>query len=287
MPLRILVIDGNPREGREQHRQAYGRDSSEGYALLLRQLDPTVDCTIVTPADEGSSLPQGDDLSGYDGAVLTGSQLHMEEMSPPIIRQLDLMRAVFKAGVPAFGSCWGVQVAGTVAGGEVKRNPNGPEYGFARRLSPTAEGSGHPLLEGRPGAYDAPAIHLDAVVTPPPDARILASNGVLALQATEIRHEGGVFWGVQYHPEHNLHELAVMLESFAHELVEEKLVANEDAVKTYAADLKALHAAPDRTDLAWRFGIDAEVIDPARRTREVRNFLTHLVRPTKSARGRT
>jgi GMP synthase (glutamine-hydrolysing) len=52
------------------------------------------------------------------------------------------------------------------------------------------------------------------------------------------------------------------------------------------ADLAALHAEPHRTSLAWRLGLDAEVLDPVRRTREIRNFIEHRVKREKSARGR-
>ena len=195
------------------------------------------------------------ELRRFDGVLIGGWELHMEEPSPAVVRQLDLMRAVFEAGVPAFGSCWGVQVEGAVAGGEARRNPKGPEFGFARRLAPTADGRGHPLLAGRPPAFDAPAIHLDAVVVPPPSCAVLASNEILPLQAAEIRHGDGVFWGVQYHPELDLGEIGLMLHVMA-------------------------------PDLAWRHGLDAEVLDPVRRTREIRNFIEHCVKPTRSAHGR-
>ncbi len=46
------------------------------------------------------------------------------------------------------------------------------------------------------------------------------------------------------------------------------------------ADLIALDAEP-RPDLAWRHGLDAEVLDPARRTREIRNFISKRVKPVK------
>ncbi len=58
----------------------------------------------------------------------------------------------------------------------------------------------------------------------------------------------------------------------------------EDA-QAYASDLAALDAAP-RPDLAWRYGLDEELLDPVRRTREIRNFIEHRVKPHKSARGR-
>ena len=34
-----------------------------------------------------------------------------------VTRQIELMRAVYAAGVPCFGSCWGIQVGAAAAGG--------------------------------------------------------------------------------------------------------------------------------------------------------------------------
>ncbi|ANY85010.1 hypothetical protein BB934_43115 (plasmid) [Microvirga ossetica] len=42
---------------------------------------------------------------------MTGSPLHLYQDTPETRREVDLMRAVFKAGVPSFGSCAGLQVA--------------------------------------------------------------------------------------------------------------------------------------------------------------------------------
>ena len=51
---------------------------------------------------------------------------------------------------PAFGSCWGLQIAAVAAEGDVQRNPLGREVGIARRILPTDPGRSHPMLEGRP-----------------------------------------------------------------------------------------------------------------------------------------
>ena len=42
----------------------------------------------------------------------------------------------------------------------------------------------------------------------PPGATLLATNAVTAVQAAEIRSGRGTFWGVQYHPEISLAEVA-------------------------------------------------------------------------------
>jgi len=142
------------------------------------------------------------------------------------------------------------------------------------------------MLEGRPEVYDAPAIHLDMVTVLPDDATVIATNPVSAVQAAEIRQDGGVFWGVQYHPEFSLTELATILSQRTDLLIREGFCRTPEEVTSYADDLTALDRDPSRFDLAWRHGVDAEVLDPACRTREIRNFIEQRVKAEKSARGR-
>lgn len=286
MALRFLLVEGNTREDRARHAAAFGAMPSQSYASVLRRIEPDLLYDIAFPADEGANLPDGAGLASYDAVVLTGSALHAYDPDPAVARQVDLMRATYAAGVPCFGSCWGIQIATVAAGGTVHRNPRGSELGFARNIAPTAAGRGHPLLAGRPLAFDAPAVHLDAVAAPPPDGTVLAANAGTPVQAAEIRHAGGVFWGVQYHPEFDLSELAVILRRMGPRLVEEGFCRTRADAEAYADDLDALHADPTRFDLAWRHGLDAEVLDPVRRTAEIRNFVEHRVKRTKSGRGR-
>ncbi|WP_046862716.1 type 1 glutamine amidotransferase [Microvirga massiliensis] len=286
MDLRFLVVEGNTRESREAHRSAFGVTPSASYAAVLTALAPGAICDIVYPADAGAALPDGAGLASYDAVVLTGSALNLYDATPSVLHQIELMRAVYASGTPCFGSCWGIQIAAAAAGGTVARNPKGIEIGFARRLVATDAGRDHPMLAGRPPSYDAPAIHWDAVVTPPEDCTVLARNAMSAIQAAEIRHRGGVFWGVQYHPEFSLLELAIILERRLEVLVGEGFCDTLEDAAAFVADLVALHTEPERRDLAWRYGLDEEVLDPVRRTREIANFIESYVRPERSRRAR-
>jgi GMP synthase (glutamine-hydrolysing) len=279
--LHLLVADGNDRAGREKHLSVCDKTSAETYAGVLRSLAPDAVCHLVAPADADAVLPRA--LTECDALVLTGSTLHVAEGGPTVTRQCDLVRSALAAGLPVFGSCWGVQVAATIAGGRAGRNPRGPEYGLARAIRRTDAGEGHPLLSGRPPAWDAPAIHDDAVIAPPPGSTVLAGNDRLDVQAIEIRVGDGVFWGTQYHPELDLDEVAAMLRLSAEGVVEAGLCDDEAAVDAYADALRDLHRDGDgRPDLAWRLGITAEVLAPERRRREIRNFIDHLVRPRRA-----
>ena len=274
--LRLLIADGNDRAARGRHVAATGRTSAESYAAVVRDFVPESACRFLSPADADADLPE--DLSEFDGLIFTGSTLKVGEGTPEVIRQLDLMRAGLEAGLAVFGSCWGVQVAATVAGGKAAANPRGPEYGFARAISPTQEGRTHPLLAGRPASWDAPAIHSDAVLEPPPGARVLAGNRILGIQALEIRHGSGWFWGTQYHPELDLDELAAMLRLCDTAIVEAGFAEDAQVVAAYADEIAGLQGSdPEAAHrLAWRHGIGPEVLEADLRRREIGNFLARL-----------
>ena len=211
MGPRVLIVEGNLAADREAYRLGFGQTPSEAYAAVVRQLAPDASTNICFPADPGTALPAGASLGDYDAVFITGSALNLYDGGPAITRQIEFARAVFAARIPFFGSCWGLQVATAAAGGEVQRNPRGREIGVARDIRPTAAGAGHPMLQGRPPVYDALCSHLD-IVSAPPGSMILAANAMAPVQAAEIVHEGGRFWGVQYHPEYNFAEVAAIIE---------------------------------------------------------------------------
>lgn len=285
-PFRFLVAESESPEARERRRASVGRSSGETYMDTLRALAPGAACELVRPAERGGRVPDGAGLGDFDAVFLTGSPLHVYRDTPEVHRQLDFMRAVFASGTPAFGSCAGLQVAAAAVGGAVRENRRGHEAAFARRITPTAAGRAHPLLAGRPEAYDAPAIHTDEVERLPDGATLLAGNAVTPVQAAEIRCGDGVFWGVQYHPELPLDEIAGALRRQASDLIEQGLARDEADVDAYAALIEALHREPGRRDLAWRLGVDRQVTDPALRQTELRNFVERLAGPTRSRRGR-
>jgi GMP synthase (glutamine-hydrolysing) len=283
--LRFLVAESEPPDAREGRRESVGRSSGETYIDTLCSLAPGASCDRIKPADADASLPDGMALAGYDGVFLTGSPLHLYAETPETRRTVAFMRAVFASGTPSFGSCAGLQVATVAAGGTVRANARGLEAAFARRITLTDAGRDHPFLAGRPACYDAPAVHTDEVATLPDGATLLAGNRVTEVQAAEIRLDGSVFWGVQYHPEIALDEIAGALRRQADGLVEADLARNQSEVEAYADVVDALHRQPGRRDLAWRLGVDEQVTDDRKRMTELRNFIEVLVRPRAVARG--
>jgi GMP synthase (glutamine-hydrolysing) len=272
-PLRFLIAESEPPQARASRRESVGRSSGETYVDTLRFFEPEAFFHRVKPADRGAALPDQSELQSYDAVFVTGSPLHLYQDTPETRREVELMRAVFAAGVPSFGSCAGLQVAVVAAGGSVRPCRKGREAGFARRIAPTDAGHNHPLLTGRPVSFDAPAFHSDEVETLPEGGTLLAFNTVTEVQAVEIRHGPGVFWGVQYHPELDLHEVAGALRRQGDQLVEEGYASSPEALEKYASLVEVLHHAPDRKDLAWFLGLDEQITTVECRLTELRNFI--------------
>ncbi|MDX6805659.1 type 1 glutamine amidotransferase [Terrihabitans rhizophilus] len=283
---RLLVVEGNTQRARERQAAIRGKTYSEGYSDVLRHIVPDAVVDICFPADPGANLPDSGGLGGYDGVAMTGSSLNIYDEKPECLRQVDFARAVFDSGVPFFGSCWGLQVATVAAGGSVRRSPKGREIGLARKIALTEAGRAHPMHDGKGWAFDAPAVHTDEVSERPSGMTVTATNSFSEVQAAEIRHGNGTFWGVQYHPEFTLKDMIAVLERYGRVLVEEGPFRAEEDLHAHVTDLRALEADPSRTDLSWRLGYDRDVLDEDRRLSEIRNWIAYMVRPAMAQRGR-
>ncbi len=280
---RVLIIDGNRAAIREQQLAAGGSPTGEGYARTLRQLAP-VTCDIVHPADGEVQWPAGVTLADYDGVAITGSALNIYDGGALIERQIELARAVFESGVPCFGSCWGMQLAVTAAGGRVRANPLGREFGFARRIALNATGRTHDMYRGKPAVFEAVTVHRDDIETLPPGATALADSD-MGLQAIEMRAGRSVFWGVQYHPEYSYADIAATAKRYAPVLLAEGLFADRGELDAWVADVLALERAPRDARLCWKHGLGPGMQDARAKLAELRNWLDLLVLPGRQRRS--
>jgi GMP synthase (glutamine-hydrolysing) len=203
---------------------------------------------------------------------MTGSALNIYNGGAPVMRQIELAKAVFASGVPFFGSCWGLQVAVTAAGGEVRANPRGREFGFARRILLSEAGRKHPLFAGKPIAFEAPTIHRDEIASLPPAATILADND-FGVQAAVFTHGPGTFWGVQYHPEYDYLDIAAAAERYGTTLIAEGMFRDANALANFASELRALQAHPADEPLLWKHGLGPAMREQTLRLLEIRNWL--------------
>jgi len=274
---RILVIDGNVAAIRARQVAALGYDSGTGYSRVLHRLDSSLQIDVVLAADGEFTLPAGG-IENYDGVTMTGSALNIYNGGEPVSRQIELAKAVFAAGVPFFGSCWGLQVAVTAAGGEVRANPRGREFGFARRIVLTEAGVEHRMFAGKPLAFEAPCVHRDEIARLPAGATVLAQNE-FGVQAAAFTWRAGTFWGVQYHPEYDYLDIAAAAERYGETLVSEGMFRDLPALGAFAAELRALQANPTDAALLWKHGLGPAMQTETLRLLEIRNWLGAKVLP--------
>lgn len=282
--MKYLIIDGYTKAAREELVAGGASVAADLYAGMLSRWTPGgAECDQLFPSDPGLRLPGPEDLRQYDGVTWTGCSLSCNDGSAEVENQIALQRSIFASGVPCFGSCWAVQIAAVAAGGRVVANPRGREMGISRKISLTAAGQGHPLHQGRRSPFDAFTSHDDEITHLPPGAVTLSGNFFTIVQSLCVSHGPGVFWGVQYHPEYDLHEMARLTFCRIEKLCKRGFFRSHDDALAYISDLEALHEDPSRKDLAWKLGIDDDVMDATIRCTEVRNWIHHLVIPNKLA----
>ena len=128
------------------------------------------------------------------------------------------------------------------------------------------------MYNGKHDVFNAPTVHLDEVETLAPGTTVLATNAVSDVQSAEIRCNGAVAWGVQYHPEYPLREVAAIVRRIGKRLINEGFFLDEADIKIFAGDLDVLDPNPADKRLAWRYGISKNVLDKTaahRRGREL------------------
>lgn len=118
----------------------------------------------------------------------------------------SLDRALFEAGVPVFGMCYGFQLMATTLGGTVDDN-GAREYG---RTPLAVSKTGSTLFEGTPAEQSVWMSHGDACSAAPEGFTVTASTDVVPVAAFE--NDEKKLYGVQYHPEvlHSTHGQQVL-----------------------------------------------------------------------------
>ncbi|WP_263984517.1 glutamine-hydrolyzing GMP synthase [Streptomyces sp. HPF1205] len=138
-----------------------------------------------------STMPVAEMLAKNPSAViLSGGPSSVYEEGAP-----GLDRALFEAGVPVLGICYGFQVMATALGGTVD-NTGAREYG---RTALTVAKPASTLFEGTPADQSVWMSHGDACSAAPEGFTVTASTDVVPVAAFE--DDAKRLYGVQYHPE--------------------------------------------------------------------------------------
>ena len=253
----------------------------ELYRDMLLTYLPDAEYDIWLSSDPGVRTPTDNDLKGYAGILWPGCNLTVYKFDDPrVVGHLELAKRAYEIGVPAFGTCWGIQVAVVAAGGEVGPNPKGREMGIGRKMRLTEAGRTHAMYVGKPVVFDGFVSHDDEVKKLPPGATLLANNDFSEVHSVSVTHGRGTFWGLQYHPEYDVHEMARLIVAREERLVKYGFFEGHDDLVAFVDKLEALHSQPDRKPVRWQLGIDDTILSAPVRQCEFINWIDRLVLPT-------
>ena len=144
--MNILIVDGNEKKASDCYVELGMDTQYEVYSKILKKLSNNLlNITIIHPAVEDNFIPLGINLDDFDGIAWTGSLLNIYDATPSINRQIDLAKKLLTKKNYIFGSCWGLHVLVTAAGGKIRKNPNGLEAIVAKNIILNEEGKNHPM----------------------------------------------------------------------------------------------------------------------------------------------
>ncbi|MCP4490553.1 MAG: type 1 glutamine amidotransferase [Gammaproteobacteria bacterium] len=271
---RFCIVNCYPQASRENFDRSDVGHPHDLFRDFLRRETPNASSDIVYVADPDFSLPTDAGIEDFDGFIWTGSDLTVYHRDDPrVARQIEFARMLMSRNTASFGSCWGIQVAAQVGGGKVAVNPHGREWGIARGIELNEAARTSPMFAGKPAKFDAFIMHLDEVTKLPEGTNSLGGNAHTHIQAAVVESGDACFWGTQYHPEYNLHEMGRLIAARAEALVREGYFSDEATVASYAANMKALHDKPDSNELRKLLNVGDDIIDTEIREVELRNWL--------------
>jgi len=275
--LRFCIVNCYPAASRKNFDLSDVGHPHDLFLDFLRREAPNASSEIVYVADPDFALPAGTTIDDFDGFIWTGSDLTVYHQDDPrVAGQIEFARELMNSGAASWGSCWGIQLAALVGGGEVALNPRGREWGIAREIELNEAARSSPMLAGKPAIFDAFIMHLDEVTRLPEGTVSLGGNLHSPIQAAVMENGNACFWSTQYHPEYNLYEMGRLIAARAEALVREGFFQDEKSVASYAADMKALDANPDSAELRERLKVGNDIIDPKIRELELRNWLKFI-----------
>ena len=177
---KILIVEGNLREENQSFSKNGIQTHTESLKDSLRYFTDKLTFDVVNPSSDQNIQVISNQLEKYDGLIWGGSSLNIYNDTPEIRRQIEFMKDCQNKVKKILAICWGMQVAVTAAGGQVKK-ANNSHIGIANEIEINQYGLSHPLYEKKDKKFNSPAFNFDEVVKLPKNGICLASNKILSL----------------------------------------------------------------------------------------------------------
>jgi len=231
--LKLLIVEGNTKEENSNFNNAGCIPQSENFKQHVKMFEPNCEINIVEPGDDSAISKIIASLKKYDGIILTGSTLRIDDFSNEIKKHIDFVKTCFKHEKKIFAACWGLQIAATAAGGKCRVAPSGPHVGIAYDIELTDEGKKHKLYSSKPHKFTTPAFNYDEVEIPPNNAVVLASNKINKFEALHFTVGNSEIWGLQYHPEIPYDYMIKLIKHRSKKLIDNKSFKNESEINQH------------------------------------------------------
>jgi len=235
---KLLIVEGNLREENISFSEVGIQTHTESLKDSLNYYTKELKFDVVNPSSDESLDTIKNNLSKYDGLIWGGSSLNIYNDTLEIRKQIEFMKECQKKVKNILAICWGMQVAVTAAGGEVKK-ADGSHIGIANEIIINKNGLNHPLYKNKENKFNSPAFNFDEVKTLPENAICLASNKINKVQSLYFKVNETNVWGLQYHPEITYEKMISLIEFRKDRLIENrKVFKSESDVKNHVSFIK-------------------------------------------------
>ena len=224
---KLLIVEGNLRDENESFSQVGIQTHTESLKDSLNYYTKELEFDVVNPSSDQNLEQVQKKLENYDGLIWGGSSLNIYNDTPEIRRQIEFMKECQKKVKHILAICWGMQVAVTAAGGEVKKADNS-HIGIANAITINENGLNHPLYKNKDQKFNSPAFNFDEVKTLPKNAICLASNKINKVQSLYFQINDTKIWGLQYHPEITYEKMISLIEFRKDRLIENRRVFKDE-----------------------------------------------------------
>jgi len=258
--LKILIVEGNTNEENINFDAAGCISQSDNFKLHVKKIEPNCEIDIVAPGDDESIYKIISSLKKYNGIILTGSTLRINDNSNEIKKHIQFVKKCFENEQKIFAACWGLQIAVTAAGGKCRTSPKGAHIGIAKDIELTDEGKKHSLYSSKLHKFSTPAFNHDEVVVPPVNSVLLASNKINKFMSLQFNVGISEIWGLQYHPEISYDYMIKLIKHRSKNLIDKKVFKDIKEVNSHIAAIEKA-----------KIELKDEI-----RTLELKNWLKHI-----------
>ena len=232
---KILIVEGNLKEENQSFTEGGIKTHTESLKDSISYFTNDLEIDVVNPSSDKNISEVAKGLEKFDGMIWGGSSLNIYNDTIEIRRQIEFMRSCQNKIKKILAICWGLQVAATVAGGQVKRCMTGSHRGIAHNIEINSNGLQHPIYKNKNETFNTPAFNFDEVVKLPKNSILLASNPINKVMGVNFKSGVSDIWGIQYHPEITYDKMISLIHFRKDRLLNNKAFVDEQEINNHVA----------------------------------------------------